>query len=85
MEKIFSPDSPAAHPFPLYVRQFGPDESVAHRLLSQVQAWKAAGEPSSSQMSLRAYPRASDVKPGEGEILLEKQWTKLIVSWQSSV
>lgn len=81
MEQLFGPDSPAAHPFPLYVRQFGPDESVVQRLLTQIQAWRVAGSPSSDKMKVRAYPKSFDAKPAEGEILLEKQWTKLVLSW----
>jgi protein-L-isoaspartate(D-aspartate) O-methyltransferase len=82
-EKLFTPDSPAAQPFALYVRQFGPDESIARQLLTQIQAWKAAGCPSSNQMHIRAYPKDVDYKSSEGEILLEKQWTKLVIEWNA--
>ncbi len=80
-EKLFAPDSPAEQPFSLFVRQFGSDESVAQRLLSLIREWKAAGSPSSDTMHIRAYPKDFDYKPANGEILLEKQWTKLIIEW----
>ena len=81
-EKLFVPDSPAGLPFPLFVRQFGTDESIARRLLAQIRAWKAAD--SSDQMHIRAYRKDFDYSPSEGEILLEKQWTKLVIEWRES-
>jgi protein-L-isoaspartate(D-aspartate) O-methyltransferase len=80
-EKLFAPDSPAEQPFSLFVRQFGSDESVAQRLLFLIQEWKTAGSPSSNTMHIRAYPKDFDYKPAEGEIVIEKQWTKLIIEW----
>jgi protein-L-isoaspartate(D-aspartate) O-methyltransferase len=84
-EKLFAPDSPATQSFPLFVRQFGPDESVAQRLLALIQAWKAVHQPSSNTMHIRAYPKDFDYEPSEGEILIEKQWTKLVIKWSVSV
>ncbi len=78
-DKLFAPDSPTALPFPLFVRQFGPDESAARRLLAQIEAWKAGG--SSDRMRIRAYRKEAAYSPSTGEILLEKQWTKLIIEW----
>jgi protein-L-isoaspartate(D-aspartate) O-methyltransferase len=83
-EKLFNPDSPATQSFALFVRQFGGDESVAARLLARIQAWKAAGCPSSNTMHVRAYPRDVDYKLVEEEILLEKPWTKLIIEWTAA-
>ena len=83
-EKLFTPDSPAAQPFPLFVRQFGSDESIAQRLLAQIQAWKVAS-PTSNKLQIRAYPKDSEYRPIEDEILIEKQWTKLVILWQASV
>lgn len=80
-DRLFEPDSPATQPFRLYVRQLGPDASPVQRLLGQIQAWKEAGSPSSDTMRLRAYPRDLDYKPRENEIVLDKQWTKLIIQW----
>ncbi len=82
-DELFAPDSPAALPFPLFVRQFGTDESTARRLLAQIQAWKAAGG-SSDRMHTRAYRKDVDYRPSEGEVLLEKQWTKLVIEWRTS-
>jgi protein-L-isoaspartate(D-aspartate) O-methyltransferase len=83
-DKLFLPDSPATQPFALFVRQFGLDETITQHLLAQIQAWKAASA-SSSNMHIRAYPRDVVYQPSQGEILLEKQWTKLVIVWPPSV
>jgi hypothetical protein len=79
----FLPHSPANQPFPLFIRQFGPDKSISQRLLAQIQAWQAIGSPSSESMQIRAYRRDYDYSPSEGEVVLEKEWTKLVVQWSA--
>lgn len=83
-DKLFIPDSPATQPFDLFVRQFGSDETIAQRLLAQIQAWKTLS-PSSNNMHIRAYPKDFDYKPSAEEIILEKQWTKLAIVWSAAV
>jgi hypothetical protein len=78
MDKLYAPDSPAARPFPLFVRQLGPDETPARQLLELVQARKESGT-SAGKLQIRAYRRDTDYTPAAGEIMLEKQWTKLII------
>jgi len=81
MDKLFDSDSP----FALYLRQFGPDDSLTQGLLAQIQAWDAAGRPSFDTMHIRAYRKDSEDLPSEGEIVLEKQWTKLMIEWHTAV
>jgi hypothetical protein len=81
LEGGFIPDSPATQPFPLYIRQFGPDKSIAERLGALIRDWKAAGSPPSERMKIRAYRADSDYQPSAGEMVLGKQWTKLVVEW----
>ena len=83
-DKVFVPDSPATKPFALFVRQFGSDESAAQRLLKQIQTWKAASA-STNDMQIRAYSKDFDYTPLENEILIEKQWTKLVILWPAPV
>ena len=83
-DKLIGPDSPGNIPFPLFVRQFGTDDSAAQRLLTEIRAWKAAGSPSSNTMQIRAYRKASDYTAAENEIVLEKKWTKLVIEWKLS-
>jgi protein-L-isoaspartate(D-aspartate) O-methyltransferase len=68
-------------PFALYIRQFGSDDSLAQGLLAQIRAWDAAGRPSFETMRIRAYPKDADYVPADGELLIEKPWTRLIVEW----
>jgi protein-L-isoaspartate(D-aspartate) O-methyltransferase len=81
LDQGFLPDSPATQPFPLYIRQFGSDRSVTERLAAQVRAWKAAGSPPSEAMQIRVYRGDSDYQPVKDEMVLAKQWTKLILNW----
>ena len=81
MEKLLASDSP----FALYLRQFGPDDLLAQELITQIQAWDAAGRPSFDRMHIRAYPKGSEYMPAEGEIALEKPWTKLIIEWPIAI
>jgi protein-L-isoaspartate(D-aspartate) O-methyltransferase len=82
MEKLFEPDSPASQPFPLFVRQLGPDDSGAKQLLAHIQSWKAAGSPTSNSMHIQVYPKNAAYQPGEDEVLLEKKWTRLAIRWR---
>ena len=65
-------------PFELFVRQFGSDESLARRLIGQVQTWNKTGRPSSKDWRIRAYPKHSDYDPSANEQMIEKQWTRLV-------
>jgi hypothetical protein len=71
-------------PLALFVRQFGSDDSIAQRLIVRVQKWNAAKRPSFDKMRIRAYPKTSEYVPSEDEIMIEKQWTKLIIEWPVS-
>jgi hypothetical protein len=79
-EKLFD----SVVPFALYVRQFGPDDSLAHGLLAQIRVWDTAGRPSFETLRIRAYPKGTAYVPADGELQIEKQWTKLIVDWSAS-
>ena len=80
----FLPDSPANQPFSLFIRQFGPDKSISQRLLAQIQAWRAAGSPSSEAIQVRVYRRDFDYEPYGSEVVLEKEWTKLVIQWSAA-
>jgi len=81
MDKVFASETP----FPLYLRQFGPDDSITQGLMTQIQAWDAAGRPSFDRMRIRAYLKDFQYTPAEGEIVLEKLWTTLIIEWPTVV
>ena len=79
--KLFEHDSPFVLPFALFVRLYGSDETIAQRLIAQIQAWNAAGRPSSKSMHIRAYPKKFEYMPSKGEYVIEKGWTKLVLKW----
>lgn len=80
MDKLFADD----RPFPLFVRRFGSDDSIAQQLIAQVQAWDAAGRPSFEGMRIRSYPKDLDYQPAKGEFVVEKQWTRLVIEWPNT-
>ena len=76
---LFTPDKLAASdlPFALFIRQFGANDSITQRLITEIQAWNAAGRPALGK--IRAYPRNSQYMPSKNEVMIERQWTKLIL------
>ncbi|HLO17284.1 MAG TPA: methyltransferase domain-containing protein, partial [Anaerolineales bacterium] len=79
IDKLFAPE-----PFALFVRRFGSDDSIAQQLIKRIQEWNASERPSFDKMRIRAYPKTSEYVPSEDEIVVEKQWTKLIIEWPVS-
>ncbi len=67
--------------FELFVRQFGADDALAQRLVSQIRAWDAAGRPSSERLRVRAYPREATPALLNPEFMIEKTWTRLAIEW----
>jgi protein-L-isoaspartate(D-aspartate) O-methyltransferase len=80
LDKAFRSDQP----FPLFVRRFGPDDSIGQRFVNQIQAWDAAGRPSTDSMRIRAYPKDSMREPAVGEFVIERPWTRLMIEWPES-
>jgi protein-L-isoaspartate(D-aspartate) O-methyltransferase len=80
---LFTMDKLAASdlPFTLFIRQFGANDSITQRLITEIQAWNAAGRPVIEK--IRAYPRNSQYMPSKNEVMIERQWTKLILEWQA--
>ena len=64
------------------MKSFGPDESLASRLIELVSAWDAAGHPTEEHLHIKAYPRAAAYTPATNEMVIQKQWTQLAVSWE---
>jgi protein-L-isoaspartate(D-aspartate) O-methyltransferase len=76
LEKLMEPV-----PFVLWVRGYGPDETVAARLLEQARAWDAAGRPATNGLRIRAYPAESGYTPGPGEAVIQKPFSHFVVDW----
>ena len=68
-------------PFALFIRQFGANDLLTQRLITEIRAWHATGRPALEK--IRAYPRNSQYIPSKNEFVIERQWTKLIIEWQA--
>jgi protein-L-isoaspartate(D-aspartate) O-methyltransferase len=79
INNLFASDSP----FRLYVRHFGVDASLAQRLIAQVNAWDAAGRPAFGDLRIRAYLKDADYALAEGELVVEKEWSRIVLAWQT--
>ncbi len=67
--------------FPLVVRRFGAARPLAEELVRAIRAWQAAGRPNAEQLYVRAYPKPTVYAPRSGEYVVEKEWTRLVLSW----
>lgn len=68
--------------FELYVRNFGLGANARQLLLDYVQNWDQAGKPTSLSWKIRAIPAEAEYNSTDGEFLINKSWTKLIISYQ---
>ena len=73
------PEDPPA--FEVYVRQLGPGSYAAQCLVESIQDWDRAGRPE-WRWHIRALPAEMAYTPAEGELLLDKEWTKLVIRYQ---
>ena len=80
---LFTPDKLVASdlPFALFIRQFGANDLLTQRLITEIRAWNTTGRPALEK--IRAYPRSSQYIPSKNEVVIERQWTKLIITWQA--
>ena len=69
-------------PFELYVRNFGSGTNAGQRMLKDIQNWDRAGKPTSLRWRIRGVPAETEYHPTDGEFLVNKPWTKLIISYQ---
>ncbi|HKO25280.1 MAG TPA: methyltransferase, FxLD system [Chloroflexota bacterium] len=70
-----------AAPFELFVQSFGPEESLAHRLIERVGSWDAAGRPSDDGLRIKVYPRETEYAASTNEVVVLKRWTQLVLDW----
>lgn len=79
------PDRPAAtfaddRRLPLSVREFG-DGELTRGLIDLVCAWDAAGRPGTSDLRAVAYPAGARYDPSPGGVVIDKRWSRLVLSW----
>jgi hypothetical protein len=69
-------------PFELYVRNFGPGTHTGQLSLEYVQNWEQAGRPTSLNWKIRVLPAETEYHPTNGQFLVNKPGTILIISYQ---
>jgi hypothetical protein len=79
---IFNPGDKSTTAFEIYVRNFGSGTNAGQCVLDYLQKWDEAGRPASASWRIRAIPADSDYLLMDGEFLVSKPWTKLIVGYQ---
>jgi protein-L-isoaspartate(D-aspartate) O-methyltransferase len=79
---MFNPGDKYNTNFELYVRNLGSGTKAGQQVLEYVQAWEQAGRPTSFRWHIRAIPAETEYHTTNGEFLVNKPWTKLIISYQ---
>ncbi len=69
-------------PVELLIRSYGRGDALAERLIEQMAAWDLAGRPSTNGLRIRAYPRDTKYVTSNGEFVVGKRWTQLVLDWQ---
>lgn len=69
-------------PFELYVRNFGLGTKAGQCLLEYIRNWQQAGKPTSLEWHICGIPAETEYYPTDNEFLVNKPWTKLIISYQ---
>ena len=77
------PPPPFQEPsFSLHVRTYGPDESLAARLIEEAAAWDQAGRPGVDTLRVRAYGASAAIATAPGEVRIDGQLSTIVVGWE---
>jgi protein-L-isoaspartate(D-aspartate) O-methyltransferase len=69
-------------PFEIWVRSYGPDETLATYLIDHMRGWDAAGRPlDEKKWRFRAYRQEAEYIASANEIVIERQFTRLVIDW----
>lgn len=70
------------------VKTYGDDQSLADQVKVQMMEWDKAGRPFAFDqdwqmqgVKIEAFPKDSQVEPKSNSVVLEKQFSKLLISW----
>lgn len=77
-------DRPFAEPFPLYIHSYGPDETVARRLLRHLQEWDGAGRPGNEGMSVWAVPAEGSPDSSAADAVVTRRWHHFCLRWEAA-
>lgn len=74
-------DNPFAGTIHLHIRSYGPDHTVAQRLLRHLHAWDEAGRPPHENISVRALPAGHAPIPSTADTTLTRRWHHYSIWW----
>jgi hypothetical protein len=77
-------DKPWAEPFPLHIRSYGPDKTVAGRLLGYIQEWDGAGRPRSEETFVWAVPAEESPDSSAADAVVTRRWHHFCVRWEAA-
>ncbi len=81
-----SPPAPPGSEVPtidLFVRSFGPDDTLAADLIAAVHAWAAAGRPATAGLRIRAYPAGVPLPPTANPTI-QTGVTQIVLDWSAA-
>ncbi|MGH6689589.1 MAG: methyltransferase, FxLD system [Gammaproteobacteria bacterium] len=67
--------------FEISMRNFGRDVEAGRELAALTRAWDDAGRPGTDGLRVAAYPIEARYEPGPGEFVVDKRWSRLVLSW----
>jgi protein-L-isoaspartate(D-aspartate) O-methyltransferase len=65
----------------LSVRSVGEGRRLARELIELVRAWDEAGRPGTAGLRVSAYPRDGRHRPPAGAFVIDKRWSRLVLTW----
>jgi protein-L-isoaspartate(D-aspartate) O-methyltransferase len=67
--------------FEISIKSFGRDAGAGRRLAALTRAWDEAGRPGTEGLQVAAYPIEASYDPGPAEFVIDKRWSRLVLSW----
>ena len=66
---------------PISIRSVGPNTETGRRLAGLIRAWDQAGRPGTEGLRVVAYPLGATYDRSPGEFVIDKRWSRLVLSW----
>jgi len=67
--------------FAISIRSAGPDAETGRRLARLIRTWDQAGRPGTAGLRVLAYPIEVTHDRWPGELVIDKRWSRLVLSW----
>lgn len=71
-------------PSALFIRTFGPDETLAERMQELLLTWETAGRPDERRLSIKAYPIENVNNFSERCCVVSKRATQFVCRWHDA-